>query len=251
MPTDEGTLQRKPLKEEVFDVLHRDILSGEYVAGSWLRQQEIARRLGVSMTPVREALDLLVSAGLAERVAYKGVRLLRPSKPEILDAYEMRLMLEGPASRAAAESITKPQLAALAELLDEGDRLLKLDDLIKERAISTKLHIAIVAAAGNALLDRAYRQVLRAFPDWMLYEHLFRMPGLLEGSLQNEHREHRRIVDALRNGDPDAAEAMAIEHILQRGRELEQHLGIPRRALHRRESRCALLSRSQIQPAVP
>ena len=79
MQSADQTLRRKPLKDEVFDVLHQDILSGKYAAGAWLRQEEIARRLGVSMTPVREALDLLVAAGLAERVAYRGVRILQPS----------------------------------------------------------------------------------------------------------------------------------------------------------------------------
>jgi DNA-binding GntR family transcriptional regulator len=96
------TVNRKPLKAEVFDVLHENILSGQYPAGSWLRQEEISKRLGVSMTPVREALDLLVSTGLAERVAYRGVRVLRPSSPDILDSYEMRLLLEGAGARAAA-----------------------------------------------------------------------------------------------------------------------------------------------------
>src|SRR5512143_177381 len=86
--------RRKPLKEEVFDVLHERILAGEYPAGQWLRQEEISSRLGVSMTPVREALDLLVSAGLAERVPYRGVRVFKPDVPEILNSYSMRLLLE-------------------------------------------------------------------------------------------------------------------------------------------------------------
>ncbi len=59
MQTPDRSFRRKPLKNEVFDVLHQDILSGKYTAGAWMRQGEVARRLGVSMTPVREALDLL------------------------------------------------------------------------------------------------------------------------------------------------------------------------------------------------
>jgi DNA-binding GntR family transcriptional regulator len=231
-------LRRKPLKDEVFDVLHQDVLSGSYAAGAWLRQEEIARRLGVSMTPVREALDLLVAAGLAERVAYRGVRILQPSGSEILDAYEMRLVLEGIAARAAATSITPDGLAALRELLDEGDRFLNLADLPRERQVSRELHMAIVDASGNTLLARIYGEVLRAFPDWMLYEHLYRRPELLEGSIRNE--EHRLIVEALAEGNPKAALTRTHDHIVRRGRELETYLGISREALELREAQAAV-----------
>jgi len=65
-------IQKRPLKEDIFDVLHEKIISGKYKPGDWLRQDDIATQLGVSMTPVREGLDLLVSSGLAERVAGCG-----------------------------------------------------------------------------------------------------------------------------------------------------------------------------------
>jgi DNA-binding GntR family transcriptional regulator len=240
MQTAISPLRRKPLKDEVFDVLHQDILSGRYPGGTWLRQNEIARRLGVSMTPVREALDLLVSAGLAEREAFRGVRILRPSGPEILDAYEMRLILEGFAARAAAISISAHTLACLRQLLDEGDRLLSLDELPHERQVSRALHMAIVEAGGNGLLVRMYAEVLRAFPDWMLYEHLYRQPELLEVSIREEQQEHRHIVDALAEGDPAAAVSRTVDHIVHRGRELETYLGIPREALQARETQAAL-----------
>jgi DNA-binding GntR family transcriptional regulator len=242
MQTSDHPLRRKPLKDEVFDVLHQDILSGRYPAGAWLRQDEIARRLGVSMTPVREALDLVVSAGLAERVAFRGVRVLQPSGPEILDAYEMRLLLEGIAAHAAAGNASADDLASLMELLDEGDRLLALDDLPREREVSRALHMAIVGACGNSLLTRIYVEVLRAFPDWMLYEHLYRRPELLEGSIRNEHREHRLIVEALAARNAADAMARTIEHIIERGRELETYLGIPRDALQAREARVEIFS---------
>jgi len=236
MPAREATLKRKPLKDEVFDVLHGNILSGHYAAGAWLRQEEISRRLGVSMTPVREALDLLVSSGLAERVAYRGVRLLQPSSPDILDSYELRLLLEAAGAPAAAINITGAQLSSLRQLLADGAGLLKLEHLPRHHEVSRALHSAIVEASGNSLLHRIYLDVLKTFPDWMLYEHLYRHPELLEDSMRNEHREHRLIVEALAARDPDAALQRALEHVIQRGRELERYLGIPHHALELRES---------------
>jgi len=66
--SEQSTVQHKPLKEEIFEVLHKQIIAGKYAPGDWLRQEDIASQMGVSMTPVREALDLLVAAGLAEFV---------------------------------------------------------------------------------------------------------------------------------------------------------------------------------------
>jgi len=248
MHSRETSLKRKPLKEEVFDVLHENILSGTYAAGAWLRQEEISRRLGVSMTPVREALDLLVSSGLAERVAFRGVRVLQPSSPDILDAYEMRMLLEGAASREAAANISAAQLDCLNQLLDAGEGLVKLEDLRRDREVSRALHSAIVEASGNSLLHRIYLDVLKAFPDWMLYEHLYRRPELLEGSIRSEHLEHRLIVEALAAGDSEAALHRTLEHVMRRGHELETYLGIPRQALELRESQVRnLIPRIDIQ----
>jgi DNA-binding GntR family transcriptional regulator len=235
MHAKDGTTKRKPLKVEVFDALHESILAGRYAAGDWLRQEEISRRLGVSMTPVREALDLLVSSGLAERVAYRGVRVLRMSSPDILDSYELRLLLEAAASRKAAESIAPEQLATLRGLLADEAELTRSGDLPRQREVSRALHSGIVAASGNLLLHRIYLQVLKMFPDWMLYEHLYRHPELLAGSVRQEHEEHEGIIDALENGDPEAAMRSAVEHVLNRGRELETYLGISRQALELRE----------------
>jgi DNA-binding GntR family transcriptional regulator len=73
----------------------------------------------------------------------------------------------------------------------------------------------------------------------MLYEHLYRRPELLEASIREEHREHRLIVNALAQGDADAALSRTVDHIIRRGRELERHLGIPRQALQAREAEAA------------
>lgn len=227
---------RKPLKAEVFDVLHGRILAGEYAAGQWLRQEEISSQLGVSMTPVREALDLLVSSGLAERFPYRGVRVLKPSGPEILDSYGLRLLLESAAVYAAASNISEEQLCRLNEMLEMGRSLVKLEHLPQERALSRDLHSAIVAACCNPLLHKIYLTVLNTFPDWMLYEHLYRHPELLEDSMRGEYQEHRLIVEALRDHDPNMAVQRTLEHVTNRGRELQRYLHMPAADVRAREA---------------
>lgn len=219
-------MHRKSLKEEVFEVLHSRIIAGQYSAGEWLRQEEISTQLGVSMTPVREALDLLVSAGLAERVPYRGVRVFEPSSNEILDAYGMRILLESAAASAAARNASEAQVARLRAILEESRPLVKLTEMSRERVLSRQLHGEIAAASGNAQLHRLYSTVLNTFPDWMLYEYLFRHPELLDSSMEDEYREHCAIVEAVAAHQPSLAVERTLEHILNRGRELETFLGI-------------------------
>ncbi len=230
--SEKSAVRRKPLKEEVFDELHERILAGEFVPGQWLRQEEISLRLGVSMTPVREALDLVVSAGLAERVPFRGVRIIKPEAPEILNSYGMRLLLECSATYAAALHITEEDLGYLSQLLEASEPLVRLEDLPRERAISRDLHSKIVGAAGNSLLHRLYLTVLNTFPDWMLYEYLFRHPELLGESMQCEYSEHHHIVEALRAHRPELALQRAQEHVTNRGRELISYLGIAADQVH-------------------
>src|SRR5512138_1663471 len=111
-------IQKRPLKEDIFDVLHEKIISGVYKPGDWLRQDDIATQLGVSMTPVREALDLLVSAGLAERVPYRGVRVREMSTRDVVEAYGLRLILEAVIAQEAARNITPEQITGLESILE-------------------------------------------------------------------------------------------------------------------------------------
>jgi DNA-binding GntR family transcriptional regulator len=228
---------RKSMKDEVFDILHERIIAGQYSPGEWLRQDDISSQLGISMTPVREALDLLVSTGLAERIPYRGVRILQPTPQEIVDSYAMRLLLECSAIYTAAFNISAVEILNLEKILAQSKSLVQLKDMSHERVLSRELHGAIVKASGNALLQKTYLIVLNTFPDWMLYEYLFRHPELLDQSIGNEYHEHWGIVNALAEHHPELAVRRTIEHITNLGRELESYLGIPKELVRSKEAR--------------
>jgi DNA-binding GntR family transcriptional regulator len=235
------SLQRKSLKEEIFDILHGKIIAGDVAPGDWLRQEEIATQLGVSMTPVREALDLLVSVGLAERVPYRGVRVPQLSPDEIAEAYAMRLLLEAAGARAAALKREQAQVDELKRILFQMKGLLTLNDMSTLRQLSRQFHQAVVAIGGNSSLDKMYEMVMNSFPDWMLYEYLFRHTDKLEKSLADEYQEHMTLVEAIEAGDADLAEREAIAHIRGLGDDLVTFLDIPHEVL---ESKARLLSAS-------
>ena len=228
-------IQKRPLKEVIFDVLHEKIISGAYKRGDWLRQEDIATQLGVSMTPVREALDLLVSAGLAERVPYRGVRVREMSTKDVVEAYGLRLILEAMIAREAAKNVTPEQVAALESLLEGMKKHDTLQEVSSERKLSREFHSAIAEATRNDLLIKLYAVVANAFPDWLLYEALFRYPELIADSMASTHREHIAIVDALKTGDAEGAMQKSIEHLMESGKWLEEYLDIPAELLREKE----------------
>ena len=234
-------IQKRPLKEDIFDVLHEKIISGTYKPGDWLRQEDIATQLGVSMTPVREGLDLLVSAGLVERVPYRGVRVREISPKDVIEAYGLRLVLEGVIAQEAARNITDEQIASLERMLTEMKKHDTLKEMSDERKLSREFHSAIAEASRNDLLIKLYAIVANAFPDWLLYEALFRNPELLADSTANTLREHIAIVDALKKRDGDKAAQKSIEHVMDSGKWLEEYLNIPAELLREKEEQVSPL----------
>ena len=235
-------LHRRSLTDEVYEHLYKKIIAGKYSAGDWLRQEDISTQLGVSQTPVREALDRLVAAGLAERVPYRGVRVLKQEPKEIVDAFIMRLVLETLAARLAAQIIQPEEVQALANIVDETASLLSLEDMSILRQLNKQFHTRLVEAAGIPILSKLYDMVTNSFPDWMLYEYMFRHPELLQSSLQREYLEHKAIVEALAQNNPHLASEQVAMHIKNLGDELEIYLDISKESIRELER--------QIEPVI-
>lgn len=236
-------IQKRPLKEDIFEAVHAKIISGAYKPGHWLRQEDIATQLGVSMTPVREALDLLVSAGIAERVPYRGVRVREMSARDVVEAYGLRLVLEVVIAQEAAKHITREQVSGLERMLEEMKHHESLEDVSHARQLSRQFHSAIAEASKNNLLIKIYEIVSNAFPDWLLYEALFRKPELLADSMADTDRGHFAIVEALKQGDGDMAAQKSIEHVMESGKWLEEYLEppIPAELLREKEEQVLFL----------
>jgi len=185
---------------------------------------------------VREALDLLVSVGLAERVPYRGVRVPELTTEEIIDAYILRLILESTAAHLAALNISQEQLHSLSEIVERTRSLVTLDDMSVLRKLNRRFHLGLVTASGNPQLSKLYEMVSNKFPDWRLYEYMFRHPELLETSLRREYDEHRAIVDALAERDPVRAAGKTLIHIHNLADELVEFLNVSQTTLQERET---------------
>lgn len=239
------TIQKRPLKEDVFDALHEKVVSGKYKPGEWLRQEDIATGLGVSMTPVREALDLLVAAGLAERVPYRGVRVREMVTREVVEAYGLRMVLEAMIAQEAARHITSEQVRVLEKRLAEMGKNQSLKDVSHIRQLSREFHSLIAEASHNELLIKVYAVVANAFPDWLLYEAIFRKPELLKSSMDDMQREHTAILEALQKRDPEKAIQTSIDHLMESGKWLAEYLDVPVELIREKEEQASFLLKTK------
>ena len=212
-PTAQQIAERKQLGDITFEAIRDGIVSGNIPSGKWLRQEEISERLGVSHTPVRQALERLIAQGLAERVPYKGVRVAELSHEEIAEIYALRGLFEPLIVRLATRQISDASLEELTQIVDEMDDLTALDQMQQRRELNGRFHLSIARASQNASLARHYEMTFNQCPNWMLYEGMYRQEALAESRLNAESAEHRAIVAAMARRDTDAAEERTLESL--------------------------------------
>jgi DNA-binding GntR family transcriptional regulator len=200
-------LRTRSRADFVYDSLRDAIWEGRIGRGERVREEEIARSLGVSRTPVREALQRLQRRGLLVNGLGRGLIVAELSKREVIELYAMREILEGSAARFAAQRAMRPEIDILDRL--QRDLAEAPDDALLLVKLNRRFHQAIYDAAHNQYLT----QTLDTLHDSMalLHSTTFRAPNRRRES----DEEHRRIVSAIERHDADAAEAIAREHIRQ------------------------------------
>jgi DNA-binding GntR family transcriptional regulator len=199
------------LGDQAYGALREEIISGKLKPGERLTERNLAHRLGVSPTPIREALGRLEHEHLIERTETRRIQVARPSRRRLYELVLMEAALRGVAARLAAENATDQELAAI----DKTHR--QFTDLVlsPERALATtrKLHDLIDRASHNDALVRMI-STATAF-DWQFrLETLREIYGPNRKAVLDRHREHGRIVKALKSRDGERAEDLMRRHIL-------------------------------------
>jgi DNA-binding GntR family transcriptional regulator len=193
------------LGEAVFRSLCEALQAGSYRAGDRLREEEVAQRLNVSRTPVREALGRLAARGFVEPAGGRGLIVRNLDIGEVLELYAMREILEGAAARLAAAHASKPEVGALADIEDAFTEA--AGDAVEMARLNRAFHEAICRAARNRYLDNASREL----QDWIAL--LGATTFSVAGRPSTSHREHQAIISAIAARDGDKAETLARAHI--------------------------------------
>lgn len=208
-------LEKSVLSAQVKDRILQWILEGELEPGSRIVETRVARQLGTSQAPVREALRDLATLGFVEMEPYRGARVRKPTKAELTEAVQVRAELEGLAGRLAATRISADCLAELEELYERMLEMAEEGDAHTQAYLNAEFHDKIVRASGNGTLVRL----------WSMLEPYSRtyvtasLPGI---DLRWLAERHVGILEALRARDPDTAGEAMRAHAVQAAELIEQ-----------------------------
>ena len=202
-----GTLNYSRMSDLAYQELRDAILSGQLVPASRLNQDELARRLGVSRAPVRDALNRLEAEGLVKTLSRTGgVVVAEASEQEMVGIYELRAILDSASSRLACERMSDEDLTRLRAIVDETERVTEANDSQGIVQAHAQFHYLIYAACGNPELTRVAQN---------LWDRSYRYRVLALSSAENARRglaQHRAILAAIEARDPQRAIAAAEEH---------------------------------------
>lgn len=193
-----------PQGQSAYDRLLDDIRLGTLPPGARLREVELAKRLGISRTPIREAIRRLEADGLVEHLPRQGASLRRLSYAEVMELYEMRAVLEGTAARLAARAASDLELRELSEINAEMTASVEPADTAR---LNRQFHTALINAAKNRYLRRAIGAMARTL--------LILGPSTLFDPVRSKSaaQEHDALLEALESRDGEHAEKMMRTHI--------------------------------------
>ncbi|WP_041328204.1 GntR family transcriptional regulator [Rubrobacter xylanophilus] len=198
----------------VLDQLRALIVEGEYGPGERLIEEQLAERLKVSRTPIRQALTRLEAEGLVEIIPNKGAMVCSFSIDDVWDIYDLRAVLEGYAARRAASKISSNELQYLEKLAGEMERIIGVfsdheEETRKLVSLNNEFHGTIVVASRNRRLERLVQSTVQlplVFKAFFWY-------GPHERMISNHY--HRQILKALRSGEAERAEILMREHVYE------------------------------------
>lgn len=206
----------RSIQDIVFTTLRDEIVSHTLKPGDILNTVELSKRLGVSRTPIREALNRLISIGLVEEAPHRSCCVKKLSADQLIEIYYIRAALSGVAARLAATRISEADKKQLADLCDQME---KTDEPDQSKAMLEKnreFHNIIIAAANSPRLEDILEQ-------YYSQSQQYRALALeLPGRFAEICAEHRKIAGALARGDKDGAEAYTREHYFNTARRIAQ-----------------------------
>jgi DNA-binding GntR family transcriptional regulator len=211
--SDDSAISRRVLADQVKDRLLQDILSGRYPSDSRIVETRVARDLGTSQAPVREALRGLEALGVVEIVPFRGARVRHPTTEELLEAYAVRYELEALGARLGVPRMTDADLAELEVLGEAMQQAAAQGDSHEVAVRDADFHARMIRLAGNTTLERVWRSLE---PFSRTYITLV-APGADATWTANLHAA---ILDALRTRDPERVAQALRRHFDEAGAHL-------------------------------
>lgn len=203
----DGPLQRTSLRDQVLALVRQALVSGEVRPGDIYSAAALAGRLGVSSSPVREAMLTLVHEGLMEPVRNRGYRVTPLSEHDLNEVYTMRLLLEVPGTLQAAAHAGPENIAHLRGVADEIEEAARAGDVVGFLEADRRFHLGLLDMCGN-------RRLVATVVAMRDQTRLYGLEALAaRGVLDRSAREHHDILEAVARGDMDGLERLIRHHL--------------------------------------
>lgn len=198
-------IERKKLSNQVYDILKEMIANHRFQPGARINVEQITKELGVSRTPVWEAVSRLEQEDLIENIPNRGVFMAILTPQKALELYAVRELLEGMAARLAATNIDEKTLTKMTACLKQQKLVIKKQDLLGYSKLDFQFHASVYEACRNAYLQEMLEAIKNKMRPIKLSLHV-------EPVLPHLYEDHVRLLSALRAHDPDKAEKVFREH---------------------------------------
>jgi DNA-binding GntR family transcriptional regulator len=207
---------RPQLAEDVARIVRKRIFNGSYAAGEYVRLDQLAADLGVSVTPVREALFELKAEGLLAQQPHRGFVVLPVTNRDVTDVSHVQAYIGGELAARAAAKVTEEQLIELQRIQSDLEDAYAADDDERAVRLNHDFHRAINVAADSPKLAQLMSQITRYAPESVF--------PTIAGWPQKSNRHHRRLLAALAKRDESLARAAMSEHLAAGAKPLIDHL---------------------------
>ncbi|HER24593.1 MAG TPA: GntR family transcriptional regulator [Candidatus Atribacteria bacterium] len=195
------------LSQKVYQVLKTEIIKGSLKPGTKLLENKMAEQLGVSRTPLREALKELAAEGFVKMTPNQGMMVSRFSIKDIQEVLQIRSILEGLAARLAAELIKKEEIKELEKYLKKMEFYTNKDDVLSFSEMDAEFHELILDICRNNRLIRLRKNISD-------HTHRYRIRSLgIPERLKYSLKEHQEIIEALKRKNPKQADRLSQKHI--------------------------------------
>lgn len=199
--------ENRSLTSIIFDRIREEILNNKYEVGEKIVEAKLAEELGVSRTPVREALKQLELDGLVENIPNRGVVVKGITTQDIADIYTIRMEIEAVAARWCVERMDESHISTLKEIFELMEFYTFKKDIQKCFELNTKFHETIYMATKSRYLEHVLK-------DFQIFMKATRIKSLkTEGRLEDSLEEHKLILEAIINKDVELAVERIKNHI--------------------------------------
>jgi len=204
------------LNQKAYRVLKRAIVRGDLAPNSKLALNEIAKSLGISITPIREAINKLSSEGFVKIIPNKGIMVKEFNIDDMREILEIRAFLDGLIAKLASKKITDKEINNMMKIINEMEYCVKEDDRLTYNDLDIKFHDFLLNIAENNKLKEIYNNLI-------VHAYKFRIRTLkISDRMSKSLKEHKEIALKIKERNPDEANRVSQEHIESILRSIEE-----------------------------